>query len=270
MLVFLSGGVDSDVVARLAVATFGAARVVGATCLQAAQDPAHPENAARLARTLGIEYAQLNLGQMPAELAAELARASPRFDDGENGWLIEARAKCALRTSIAALYHDRGYYILGCGNRTELRLGFFMPLGDGICHAAPILHLFKTEVYVLAQALGTDSQVIEQPPSAGFWPGQSDLEDIAYWMLHGGPIVRPVHFSEEDIAEVERMRRVLSFAGLDAALKEYERGSAPAFAASVSGLELKIVERVYRVAEAARALKLIPMCASLLSEAAPT
>ena len=266
MLVLLSGGVDSDVVARLAVSAFGAERVVGATCLQEGQDFAHPIQAERLAQSLEIEYTQIDLGSMPNLLARELSRASSRFNDKEAGWLLEARAKCALRTAISALYHDRGYYILGCGNRTELRMGFFMPLGDGVCHAAPILHLFKSEVYELAEALGTEVSVIQQPASAGFWPGESDLEDLSYWMLHGGPIVRPIQFSQSDVAEVKRMCCLLSFQKLDAVLREYERGALAVAAASAASLELQMAERIYRVANTARELKLLPTGASLLGE----
>jgi len=266
VVVFLSGGVDSDVVARIAVATFGAARVAGITCLQDDQEPQHPRQAAALATALGIEYAQVDLGRMPATLAGVLARASPQFDDGENTWLLEARSKCALRTSVAALYHDRGYFLLGCGNRTELRMGFFMPLGDGISHVAPILHLFKTEVYELAKILGTAADVVGQPASAGFWVGQSDLEDICYWMLHGGPIVRPVNFSKEQIAEVRRMQSLLSFAALDTTLRKFESGAPVTAAASASGLELPMIERIYRVSETARKLKVIPKGISLLEE----
>src|SRR5690606_38599443 len=83
------------------------------------------------------------------------------------------------------------------------------------------------------------------------------------WMLHGGPIIRPVNFSEQEAAEVQRMQSRLSFAALDATLREFEKGAPPAVAAS-SGLELPIVERIYRVAKAATEIKIIPQGISLL------
>lgn len=264
IVVFLSGGVDSDVVARLAVAAFEASRVVGVTCLQSGQESSHVDNAKRLAATLNIEHTLLDLAEMPETLAKTLAMANLRFDDKGNAWLLTARSKCALRTAIAALYHDRGYYVFGCGNRTELRTGFFMPLGDAVCHSAPILHLYKTEVYLLAEALGVDKRVVAQPASAGFWPGQSDLEDLSYWLFHGSPIIKPVDFTSQDITEIERIKSLLTFQKLDIALQHHESGRPQIEAAAASGIGLDIIERIYRLSDVASKIKLYPVCNSLL------
>jgi NAD+ synthase len=57
-------------------------------------------------------------------------------------------------------------------------LGYCTKFGDNAADLQPLLHLFKTEVYAIAQELGIPESIIKKTPSAGLWEGQSDEEEI--------------------------------------------------------------------------------------------
>jgi len=160
------------------------------------------------------------------------------------GLLDPARAKCSLRTPIFSTYQDRGYCVMGTSNRTEIETGFFLPLGDAVWHFGPIAHLYKSQVMAVARVVGTSDAVLSQPPSAGFWSGQEDLEDLSYWLLNAGPIGREREFTDEDVAQVEQIRTELTIERVDRALLALVRGLGDVQVAAASDLPLSLVERL--------------------------
>ena len=176
-----------------------------------------------------------------------------------HGLLDPARAKCSLRTVIFSTYQDRGYVVLGTSNRTEFETGFFLPLGDGVWHFGPIAHLYKSQVMQLAPLAGSRPEVIIQPPSAGFWQGQEDLEDLSYWLYNGGPIGREVIFTDEDDIKVQEIRKQLSTEGVDQVLLALAQDAEDKDACAISSLPLMIVEQLRKLCENAREKKHRPL-----------
>jgi len=83
----------------------------------------------------------------------------------------------AARTRMIILYDlAKKYKALVCGteNKSENLLGYFTRFGDQASDFEPIEHLYKTQVYQLAQYLNLPQEVINQAPSAGLWKGQTD------------------------------------------------------------------------------------------------
>jgi NAD+ synthase len=72
------------------------------------------------------------------------------------------------------LAQSRHYLVLGSGNRTELQVGYFTKYGDGGADLLPLGTVSKTRVWELARELGVPPPVVERPPTAGLWPGQTD------------------------------------------------------------------------------------------------
>jgi len=70
--------------------------------------------------------------------------------------------------------------VCGTENKTEHLLGYFTRFGDEASDFEPIRHLYKTEVLKLALYLGVPEKIINQPPSAGLWPGQTDEGDFGF------------------------------------------------------------------------------------------
>ncbi len=87
------------------------------------------------------------------------------------------------RTRMVILYDlAKRNKALVCGteNRSEYYLGYFTRFGDEVADFAPLLHLYKTQVYQLAIYLGVPQKIIDQPPTAGLWPGQTDEKEIGF------------------------------------------------------------------------------------------
>lgn len=254
VVVGVSGGLDSDVVARLAVRALGPARVKLFLVRQRDFSPVFVDNARALARDLGVLLAEVDLSPFPRKLIAALADADPSEGFRPDAVIDPNRAKCSLRTFVLSTYQDRGYVVLGTSNLTEISLGFFLPFGDGIWHLGPIAHLYKSEVFALARLIGSATAVIEQPPSAGFWEGETDLHDLAHWLTIGRPVGRERDWSDEELAEVDRIHQALDFDRLDAALRLLPQADDVRVGAD-SGLPVDVVAKLRAVVARAATIK---------------
>jgi len=162
----LSGGVDSATAAALAV------RAVGSDHVLAALLPCHsqPEDARlgqRVADTFNIPTVTVRLDRAYDALMAVLPPSEHR--------LAAANIKPRLRMiSLYYLAQSHNYLVLGSGNKAELLVGYFTKYGDGGVDLLPLGDLSKTQVWGLARELGVPQEVVERPPSAGLWPGQTD------------------------------------------------------------------------------------------------
>ena len=179
------------------------------TVVQAEMEPSHLNNARKLAIELAVPLVELPLAGWAPRLIEALSLADPGEGFSNEALLDIGRAKNSLRTVIYSTYHDRGYLTLATSNRTEIECGFFVRLADGIWHLGPIAHLYKTQVYQLATVLGSEPEVIRQPASAGYWPGENDLEDLAYWLVNQKPIGTQRYFDAREIELANAIRAEL-------------------------------------------------------------
>jgi NAD+ synthase len=189
LVVGLSGGIDSAVVARLCqLATPGAALGVLLPCHS---DPTDARDARAVAEHFKLPIVTVPLDDAfdalsravtsaATEAAPHLSIAQPREDD--------LRTRVPLvnmkpRLRMASLYfiaNRFNYLVAGTGNRCELAIGYFTKYGDGGVDLLPLGRLLKSEVRALARELGVPSQVIEKPPSAGLWVGQTDEDEMGF------------------------------------------------------------------------------------------
>ena len=100
-----------------------------------------------------------------------------------------------------------GYLVLGTGNRTELTLGYFTKHGDGGVDLLPLGHLVKQEVRELAEHLGVPRSIIDKPPSAGMWKGQTDEDELGFSYDELDRYLVGGQGSEELANRVEELRR---------------------------------------------------------------
>jgi len=166
----LSGGVDSATSAVLAVKAVGAHAVLAALlpCHSQAQDACL---ALEVANTFGIPTVSVDLDGAFDALMGNLPETEHP--------LAAANIKPRLRmVSLYYLAQTHNYLVLGSGNKTELMVGYFTKYGDGGVDVLPLGDLTKTEVWDLARALGVPTEVVERPPSAGLWPGQTDEGEL--------------------------------------------------------------------------------------------
>lgn len=92
-----------------------------------------------------------------------------------------ARANLKPRLRMLTLYYyaaSYGYLVSGCGNKTEIKLGYYTKYGDGGVDILPLGNLLKTQVRQLAKELGMPAEIIARRPSAGLWPDQFDEDEM--------------------------------------------------------------------------------------------
>ena len=184
-LLGLSGGVDSAVCAVLAADALGADAVWGISLPSRYSSPGSLEDAADLARKLGIRYEVISIepvfGASLDSLAPLFASTSPGLAE-EN---LQARARAML---LMALSNKFGHLLLTTGNKSELALGYCTLYGDMAGGLAPMSDLPKTTVYELARYMNRDRELISKstltkPPSAELRPGQRDEDSIPPYAL---------------------------------------------------------------------------------------
>lgn len=166
----LSGGVDSAVAAGLAARAAGAERTLAAL-MPCQSQPIDAELGQLVADAFGIPTVTIDLTATFQALAGALPLGGSA--------LASANLKPRLR--MAALYYlatSRNYLVLGSGNRTELAVGYFTKHGDGGVDLLPLGDLDKTQVWALASEIGVPQVVIDRPPTAGLWPGQTDEAEM--------------------------------------------------------------------------------------------
>lgn len=174
----LSGGIDSAVVATLAARAFGRDRVTG-VIMPAYSQQTDIDDAHMLAEQIGIRPLEIDLSQPFDSILGALPEGTE---------LAVANIKPRLR--MIALYHianTNGLMVVGTGNRTELMVGYFTKYGDGGVDLLPLGSLYKHQVRQLARGIGVPERIIDRPPSAGLWAGQTDEEEmgITYEELDG-------------------------------------------------------------------------------------
>ena len=79
--------------------------------------------------------------------------------------------------------------VIGTENRSEHLLGYFTRFGDEASDIEPFRHLFKTQIIALAQTLGIPQSIIDKPPSADLWPGQTDAAELGFTYTEADPIL---------------------------------------------------------------------------------
>jgi len=95
--------------------------------------------------------------------------------------LAKGNLKCRLR--MLTLYYfanQLNYLVAGSSNRSEFSVGYFTKYGDGGVDILPLGNLVKGQVRELASFLGIPQPIIDKPPSAGLWEGQTDEEELGF------------------------------------------------------------------------------------------
>jgi NAD+ synthetase len=204
----LSGGIDSAVVATLAADALGPENV---TCLgmPSRYSSDHSVNDARqLAEALGVVYHEVPIETMHASYEQSLADML----SGGNVGIAEENIQARIRGNIVMAYSNaHGNLALATGNKSELSVGYCTLYGDMCGGLAPIGDVLKTAVYDLARQLNAEAgrecicgRILTKPPSAELKPDQTDQDKLPpYDTLD--PILRL--YIEEDLtapAIVER------------------------------------------------------------------
>ncbi|MDO8841978.1 NAD+ synthase [Methanocalculus sp.] len=171
VVIGVSGGVDSAVALALATGAVSGERVT-ALFLPSVSTPHGDElDVQELCSRLGVL-----LTTIPIDGIIDAYRSIDGFENNP-----QTIGNLMARTRMALLYYHAnrtGRLVTGTSNKTEYLIGYCTKWGDNAADIQPILHLYKKEIYLLAEALQIPRAIISKKPSAGLWPGQSDEDEI--------------------------------------------------------------------------------------------
>lgn len=122
----VSGGIDSDVVARLCCRALGKDKIKLFIVTDENIERKFLINAKNLAKDLEVSLTEIPLGKRNIELIKILEEAEKDKIFNSKSLLDSNKIKCSMRSTIISCYQDKGYIIAGCTNRTEYELGFFV------------------------------------------------------------------------------------------------------------------------------------------------
>ena len=185
-LVGLSGGIDSALVAAIAVEALGADNVVGVGMPSEYSSLGSIEDARALAKNLGIRFELLPIHQIFAAYRQSLETLFSGTPFGLAEENIQSRIRGDL---LMALSNKFGALVLTTGNKSEMATGYCTLYGDMVGALAVIGDVMKTRVYALSRFTNRDREIIphstiEKPPSAELRPEQRDTDSLpAYDVL---------------------------------------------------------------------------------------
>lgn len=168
VVVGISGGVDSSVVASLAKKAVGE-KVLG-IIMPCESEPLDEKYAWLVAKKLKIKAECVVLDSL-------YHRFSELLPSGKRLALANLKARLRM-TTLYYFANNLNYLVVGTGNKSEISVGYFTKYGDGGCDILPLGDLLKTEVRKLARVLELPEEIINRVPSAGLWGGQTDEEEM--------------------------------------------------------------------------------------------
>ncbi|MDD2410262.1 MAG: NAD+ synthase [Candidatus Methanomethylophilaceae archaeon] len=197
IVIGLSGGIDSAVVTKLAAETIDPARILNVFMPYRVTPAADYKITKELSQAWGTEFKIVDV--QPAVDALTSVLLSDVQAPLERG-NISARCRMIVLYNLAK---KRNYLVAGTSNQSELMTGYFTKFGDGACDMTPLASTYKTEVKQIAAMIGIPQEIIDRPPSAGFWEGQTDESEmgISYDYLDAILYDMDLDFDDDEIAE---------------------------------------------------------------------
>jgi NAD+ synthase (glutamine-hydrolysing) len=179
-LIGLSGGIDSALVAAIAVEALGPENVLGIGMPSEFSSPGSIDDARALATNLGIRFELVAI----QDVFQQYQRTLESLFAGTPFGLAEENLQSRIRgTLLMALSNKFGALVLTTGNKSEMSTGYCTLYGDMVGALAVIGDVFKTRVYALSRYANRHREVIPhntiaKPPSAELRPGQRDTDSL--------------------------------------------------------------------------------------------
>ncbi|MDP8962300.1 MAG: NAD+ synthase [Actinomycetota bacterium] len=180
VVVALSGGIDSSTAACVAVDALGPDNVLAVLLPSRHTSEESLRDAGQLAENLGVDLETLPIDRTHEAFEETLADLFAGLERDETEENIQARIRGVLVMAISNKF-DR--LVLAAGNKSEAAVGYATLYGDMVGGFAPLIDVYKQQVYELARHRNQRDQVIpenvfEKPPSAELSPGQRDADAL--------------------------------------------------------------------------------------------
>lgn len=168
----LSGGIDSALACYLAVEALGADNVFAVRMPYKTSSPDSLAHAGLVIEDLGIPSVTVEITGMVDALFAQFSDANTL-----------RRANAMARARMVVLFDQSAAFnglVIGTGNKTEILLGYSTWYGDSASALNPVGDLYKAQVRQLSRAVGVPDVIIDKPPSADLWQGQTDEAELGF------------------------------------------------------------------------------------------
>jgi NAD+ synthase len=168
----LSGGIDSALSCVLAAEALGPENVMAIRLPYKTSSADSLEHAQLVIDATGVQSVTIPISEMVDPIIA-------RFPDMSS----MRKGNIMARTRMIVLYDQSVVFnglAIGTGNKTEILLGYTTLFGDSACAINPIGDLYKTQVRQLSRAMGVPDVIVDKPPTADLWIGQTDEGELGY------------------------------------------------------------------------------------------
>jgi len=201
----LSGGIDSAVVAFLAVTALGKDNVHGYILPSSTNADEDARFGIEVATELGFSYETISIEPILTAYKMALLNMTTHHAIGN----LKARIRMSI---LYAEANSLGGIVLGTGNKTECMIGYYTKYGDGGVDLLPIADLYKHEVRAMAKELCVPQNIIDKKPTAGLWEGQYDEDEIGMNYDTLDAILEAIemngdlsHFDTDNVQRVQHM-----------------------------------------------------------------
>jgi NAD+ synthase len=168
----LSGGIDSALSCVLAAEALGPENVLAIRMPYKTSSQESLDHAQLVIDKFGVQSLTIPI----TEMADPLIGFDPQITNMRKGNIM---ARCRMIVLYDQSEAFKGL-VVGTGNKTEILLGYSTLYGDSACALNPIGDLYKTQVRQLSRAMGVPSEIVEKPPTADLWIGQTDEDELGY------------------------------------------------------------------------------------------
>lgn len=198
----ISGGIDSALLAALLAKALGPENVTG-VIMPCHSMPIDEEYATLLAGKIKIKTVKVDLSEVYDAAGAALEKGGVKPDG-----LAAANIKPRLRmTTLYAIAQQQGALVCGGGNKDEVTMGYFTKYGDSGVDLLPLADLLKGEVWAVAEYLGVPREIIDRPPTAALWEGQTDEAEMGLTYKELDAYIATGEASEEAKEKIERANK---------------------------------------------------------------
>lgn len=171
-VVNLSGGLDSSLTCYLAVEALGADNVLTLLLPYKSSTPDSLEHSEMVNNALGVQSLTIPI----TDMADALIGCFPDMSQVRQGNIM-ARLRMIVLYDQSEVFHALP---VGTGNKTEILLGYTTLYGDSASAINPLGDLYKTQVRQLARSIGVPAVIIDKPPTADLWVGQTDEGELGF------------------------------------------------------------------------------------------
>jgi NAD+ synthase len=173
VVIGLSGGIDSAVVASIAVRVLDPKNIFTLFLPSKTTPNTDLNDVQILCSQLKLELNEINIQKLVDIFSEEI-------QEEEDPSLMEwANLKPRIRQAVLYFFANRLNYLLcGAGNKSELMIGYYTKFGDGAVDILPIGDVYKTHVFQMGKYLNVPENILSKAPSAGLWEGQTDEAEI--------------------------------------------------------------------------------------------